>query len=126
MQSITVDDLSTAEQAAYDAPFPDESHRAGLRHMNTLIPVSRNGVSAAICHASWEVLRDWGRPFLTVWGADDPGTSGWEVVFQEDVPGAAGMPHQILDNCGHFLQEDRGVDFATIISDFIAATPARP
>ena len=120
VQSITVNELSAAEQDAYDAPFPDETYRAGLRHMNTLIPVSRNSAGAAICRASFEVLRSWERPFLTVWGADDPGTSGWETVFQDDVPGAEGMPHQILAGAGHFIQEDQGPEFGRIISDFIA------
>jgi haloalkane dehalogenase len=123
--SITANDLSAEEQAAYDAPFPDETYRAGLRQMNTLIPVSRNSPGAAICRASFDVLRRWERPFLTVWGSDDPGTSGWETVFQQEVPGAAGLSHQILAGAGHFIQEDRGADFAGILSDFITATGGR-
>ena len=121
VQSITARELTRREVAAYDAPFPDELHRVGLRHMNTLIPVTRTSPSAAVCRTSFDTLRRWNRPFLTVWGEDDPGTSGWETVFQQHVPGAAGQAHRILAGAGHFIQEDAGPEFAGIISDFIAA-----
>ena len=122
VQSVAVRKLSPAEIAAYDAPFPDETHRAGLRQMNTLIPVTRNDPAAAIDRESFAALRRWRRPFLTVWGDRDPGTSGWEAVFQQQVPGAAGQPHRILAGAGHFLQEDRGPEFGAIIADFVEAT----
>jgi haloalkane dehalogenase len=117
--SITVNSLSPSEVAAYDAPFPDEQYRAGLRQMNALIPLTRNDPGAAVDRASFEVLRRWAKPFLTIWGDDDPGTSGWEVVFQQEVPGAAGLPHTILKGAGHFVQEDKGPEVATIVSDFV-------
>jgi haloalkane dehalogenase len=124
VQSITARELTPQEVAAYDAPYPDEATRVGLRHMNTLIPVTPNSPSAAVCRTSYDTLREWRRPFLTVWGADDPGTQGFETVFQQTVPGAAGQPHQILSGSGHFIQEDAGPQFAAIISDFVAANPA--
>jgi haloalkane dehalogenase len=117
--SITVAKLSAGEVAAYDAPYPDEQHRAGLRQMNALIPLTRNDPAAAVDRSSFEVLRRWEKPFLTVWGDDDPGTRGWETVFQDEVPGAAGQPHTILRGAGHFIQEDRGPELAEIISDFV-------
>jgi haloalkane dehalogenase len=124
VQSITARELSPQEVAAYDAPYSDELTRVGLRHMNTLIPVTPNSPSAAVCRTSFATLREWRRPFLTVWGADDPGTQGFETVFQAEVPGAAGQPHRILAGSGHFIQEDAGPELAAIISDFIAANPA--
>ena len=122
VNSVAVRELSPAEIAAYDAPFPDESHRAGLRQMNALIPVTRGDPAAAIDRESFAALRRWQRPFLTVWGDRDPGTSGWERVFQQEIPGAAGQPHRVLEGCGHFLQEDRGPEFGAIIADFVEAT----
>ena len=59
-----------------------------------------------------------------MWGADDPGTAGWESIFQEHVPGAAGQPHRILTGAGHFVQEDQPEELASIISEFIASTGA--
>jgi haloalkane dehalogenase len=39
------------------------------------------------------------------------------------IPGAAGQPHTTVEGGGHFIQEDKGVEVAAIIAQFIAATP---
>ena len=105
--------------AAYDAPFPDEAYRAGLRQMSALIPLTRNDPGARINRKTAEVLRGWTKPFLTAYSDGDPATAGWAEVFQELVPGAAGQPHQVLPG-GHFLQEDAGPELAEVIARFIA------
>jgi haloalkane dehalogenase len=123
VQAIVAEQLTADEVAAYDAPFPEEVHRAGLRQMNALIPLTRSDPGSAIDRASFEALRSWHRPFLTIWGENDPGTRGWEAVFQEQVPGAANQAHAILAGAGHFIQEDRGAEFGRLISEFIEVTP---
>ena len=45
-------------------------------------------------------------------------------MFQREVPGTAGQPHTTIEGAGHFLQEDRGPELATVIADFVEATPA--
>ena len=79
--------------AAYDAPFPDASFTAGLRQMTGLIPLTPNDPGARIGRATMETLAHWERPFLTAYSDGDPATRGWERVFQERVPGAAGRSH---------------------------------
>jgi haloalkane dehalogenase len=59
-----------------------------------------------------------------VWGAGDVATLGWDQVFQDNVPGAKSQPHQILENCSHFMQEDQGPAIASAIADFIESNPA--
>jgi haloalkane dehalogenase len=71
---------------------------------------------------TWKVLAGFDRPFLSLFGDSDPGTGGWEKIFQERVPGAKGQPHQILENTGHFWQEDCGDEAAPIIIDWIRST----
>jgi haloalkane dehalogenase len=119
VQSITLQPLSPAEVAAYDAPFPDEDCRAGLRQMNALIPLTRNDPGAALDRATLDVLRTWRKPFLTLWAEDDEGTAGWERVFQEEVPGAAGQAHAIVSGASHFIQEDKGAEVADLVADFV-------
>jgi haloalkane dehalogenase len=119
VQSITLQPLSPAEVAAYDAPFPDEDCRAGLRQMNALIPLTRNDPGAALDRATLDVLRTWRKPFLTLWAEDDEGTAGWERVFQEEVPGAAGQAHAIVPGASHFIQEDKGAEVADLVADFV-------
>jgi haloalkane dehalogenase len=45
-------------------------------------------------------------------GDSDPGTGGWERIFQERVPGARGRAHEIFPDASHFSQEDRGPELA--------------
>jgi haloalkane dehalogenase len=108
--------------AAYDAPFPSEWHKAGLRQYPVLIPVTPSDEGAAINRQTWEVLRAFDRPFLTLFGDSDPPTQGWAEIFRERVPGAQGQPHRTLERAGHFWQEDCGDEAAALIVDWIRAT----
>ncbi|HEY5025703.1 MAG TPA: haloalkane dehalogenase [Acidimicrobiales bacterium] len=108
--------------AAYDAPFPDQSFTAGLRQMTGLIPLTRSDPGARIGRATMEALERWERPFLTAFSDGDPATRGWERVFQQRVPGAAGRAHPTIAGAGHFVQEDKGEELGHIVADFIEAT----
>ena len=108
--------------AAYDAPFPDRSFKAGLRQLIALIPLTRNDPGAAIGRATMEVLERWQKPFLTAYSDGDPATRGWERVFQRRVPGARGQNHVTITGAGHFVQEQRGEELGRIIAEFVAHT----
>ena len=114
-----------AEQvlAAYDAPFPNESYKAGMRQFPALIPLTRNDPGAVIGRATWEALGRWEGPFLTAYGDADPATRGWDLVFQSAVPGARGLPHRTLAGAAHFLPEDHGAELAAIVLKLVASTP---
>lgn len=107
--------------AAYDAPFPSEWHKAGVRQFPLLIPVTQSDPGAAINLETWNALRRFDRPFLTLFGDSDPGTGGWDAIFQERVPGAKSQPHATLTNAGHFWQEDCGEEVAARIVDWIGS-----
>jgi len=110
--------------AAYDAPFPTEWHKAGMRHFPLLIPVTKTDVGSAINHATWKALSTFEGPFLTRFSDSDPGTGGWDAIFRERVPGAKGQPHRTLERAGHFWQEDCGDEVAAEVVDWIRATGA--
>lgn len=122
VRGATQRELPAEVAAAYDAPFPSEWHKAGMRQFPVLIPITRGDVGAAINLASWKALADFERPCLTLFGDSDPSTRGWETIFQERVPGARGQPHQILEGAGHFWQEDCGARAAAIVVDWMRAT----
>jgi haloalkane dehalogenase len=105
--------------AAYDAPFPDERHSAGLRQMTALLPLTRNDVGAEIGRRTMAFLGEWERPFLTCYSDGDPATRGWETVFASHVPGARGLPHVVIEGAGHFLQEDAGPELARNVLDLL-------
>jgi haloalkane dehalogenase len=115
--------LSPDVLAAYDAPFPDETYQAGMRQFPSLIPLTRNDPGAAINRSTWAALAAFDRPFLTAFSDGDAASAGWDAVFQERVPGAAGQAHTIIEGAGHFVQEDKGTELGEIINRFIDATP---
>jgi haloalkane dehalogenase len=110
--------LSAAEKAAYDAPFPDESYKAGARRFPTLVPITPQHPSVDENKAAWKVLEAFDKPFLTAFSDDDAVTRGGEKIFQEHVPGARGQPHVTLHG-GHFLQEDCPSEIVDLIDTFI-------
>ena len=108
--------------AGYDAPFPDDSFKAGARKFPSLVPTSPNDPAHAANTSAWDVLRAFQRPFLCAFSDGDAITKGGERQFIGHVAGAEGQPHTTIEGGGHFLQEDRGPELGKVIADFIAAT----
>lgn len=117
-----VTDIGDDIQAAYNAPFPDDTFKAGARILPSLVPTSPQDPSHAANTAAWEVLRQFKRPFLCAFSDSDPITRGTERQFIPHVPGTAGQEHVTIEGAGHFLQEDKGPELARIIANFIART----
>jgi len=109
--------------AAYDAPFPDPSYKAGPLVLPQRVPISADYPGAADNRAAWEVFQRWEKPFLTSFSDGDPITAGGDAIFQRQIPGAAGQPHTTIQGAGHFLQEQKGEEWAGLIVDFIRANP---
>lgn len=106
---------------AYNAPFPDESYKAGARMFPTLVPITPDDPAAQANRDSWSVLRKWEKPFLTAFSDKDPIMSGLDKLFQSMIPGAEGQNHTVIEGAGHFLQEEQGEKLADVVNDFIGA-----
>jgi haloalkane dehalogenase len=119
VQSGTVSALPPDVVAAYDAPFPDSSYKAGARAFPRLVPTTPDDPAAPANRAAWEVFRNWHKPFLTAFSNRDPITRGLDKAFVERIPGAKGQPHTTIRNAGHFLQEEKGPELAKVIIDFL-------
>lgn len=115
--------LSAEEMAAYRAPFPDESFKAGARRFPALVPITPEHPSAAENVAAWKVLEQFDKPFLTTFSDGDPVTRGGERAFQERVPGARHQNHVTIAGAGHFLQEDKPHELAALLDAFIRTAP---
>ena len=120
LQGATVTNLPEDVVAAYEAPFPDESYKAGAKIFPSLVPIDRDDPGGIANTVAWEVLRGWDKPFLTAFSDQDPVTQGGDVLFHDRIPGAEGQPHETVENAGHFLQEDQGPYLAGLIGRFIA------
>jgi len=106
IQGATERELSPAELAAYDAPFPDETFKAGARILPTLVPTNVDDPARESQVTAWESLAAYSNPFVTAFSDRDPITKGGQVVFQRKVAGAQGIDHPTITGAGHFLQED--------------------
>ena len=85
-------ELTPEVAAAYNAPFPDDSYKAGARQFPMLVPTSPDDPASAANREAWETLRKWEKPFLTAFSDQDPVTRGGERAFQREVPGCAVPP----------------------------------
>ena len=120
----TKTELAPGVEAAYNAPYPDETYKAGARKFPLLVPTSPDDPASDANRRAWEVLRAWEKPFLCAFSDGDPVTHGAERVFIASVPGTKGQPHTTITGGGHFLQEDCGEALAAAVVDFIKRNPA--
>ncbi len=97
--------LTDAEAAAYDAPFPDQRYKAGVRRFPQLVMTdpSMEGVAESkAARAFWQ--NDWSGPAFMAYGAADP-------VFQPPLMEALRAnikgcpPALVIPEGGHFVQE---------------------
>jgi haloalkane dehalogenase len=109
--------------AAYDAPFPDESFKAGPRAMPNLVPTSLDDPASAANIAAWHQLSEQDIPFLVAFSDGDPITGPMAPALRGAMPGAANVAHPTITGAGHFLQEDAGEQLADAIVTFVRHHP---
>lgn len=107
IQQGTLTHLSPAEVAAYDAPFPDDSYKAGVRAFPLLVPTQRDDPAMAANRAAWDKLAGFSKPLLCVFGKNDPILGHADGRLIAHVEGAEGQPHDRIPGA-HFVQEDAG------------------
>lgn len=111
--------LSPAEIAAYDAPFPDARYKAAVIHFPTLVPTMPQHASVTENRAAWSALAQFNKPFVTAFSDNDAVTRGMDLPMQTRIPGARGQPHCILKGA-HFLQEDSPDALVAVIDALVA------
>jgi haloalkane dehalogenase len=105
VEAGTAQGLSDEARRAYDEPFPTPESKAGVLAFPELVPAEPE-------------LRDWHKPALVVWGAEDPVLPpSFAAHFSELIPGAG--PPLLIAGASHFLQEDRPAEVAEAIRNFV-------
>ena len=75
--------------------------------------------SARYTLAAVEGLKKFDKPTLVLWAADDHYISpSWGRRLYEDIPGAERF--ELIPFCGHFWQEERPAEFASLMGKFLA------
>ena len=109
--------------AAYDAPFPDDTYKAGARIFPSLVPTGADDPAHDDQMAAWQVLEHVRQAVAVHVQRRRPDHRRAATdAFLRSVPGCDGQPHVTIEGGGHFLQEDKGPELAAIIADFIATT----
>ncbi|MGH3457122.1 haloalkane dehalogenase [Aeromicrobium sp.] len=111
VQGATVTKVGPDVRAAYDAPFPSSKYQAGARAFPRLVPTDADNVAVPANRAAWEALGRFERPFLAIFGRNDPILGKGDGPLIAHVPGAQGQPHDRIRG-GHFIQEDAGPELA--------------
>ena len=98
-------DMTAAEAAAYDAPFPDASYKAALRRFPNLVPDSRDAPGAAVSREAKAFLSErWEGDCLMAIGLADPVLGGEPMqALQRTIRGC--LPPMELPEAGHFVPE---------------------
>jgi len=115
IRNATTTPLPPEVVAAYDAPFPDERYQAGARQFPLLVPISPEDPATPANREAWKSLLKFEKPFLTAFSDKDPITAAAAPILQKLIPGARAQPHTIIENAGHFLQEDQGEALAQVV-----------
>ncbi|MFN3232325.1 MAG: haloalkane dehalogenase [Alphaproteobacteria bacterium] len=113
-----VSDLTDEVIAAYDAPFPDETYKEGARQFPMLVPASKDDPAVPANEQAWDALSKFDKPWLTAFSDSDPVSAGGDALIQARIPGTKGQPHTVIEQAGHFLQEDQGEALAQVIVAF--------
>ncbi len=113
--------LSKGELAAYEAPFPDGSYQAAAKAFPLLIPLQPDNPGVPQAKATWSYLERFERPFLTIFGSEDAigYKAGAHRPLQQRIPGAQGLPHEVIEGANHFIQEDAHERLVTVIDTFV-------
>ena len=106
--------------AAYDAPFPTPESKAGALAFPEHVPTEPEHPNTAPLMAIREALASWEKPALVLFGDSDPifAPQRRRVDLRAGSPGA--LPHELVVNAGHFVQEDAGEEVAARIVEFLA------
>ncbi len=115
--------LTPAEIAAYDAPYPTRASKVAARIFPSFVPLGDN-VAVPDQQRAWAALEAFDKPFLCCFTDGDPITRGGDALFTSRVPGAHGMAHRTLKG-GHFVQENDPEGFVAAIRDVAAAGISR-
>ncbi len=114
--------ITQEELAAYEAPFPDRSYKAGVAVWPLLVPLNPDDPGAAAMRQTRKVLANWHKPAIVLFSDSDPITKGGDIFFRKLIPSASMHPRIVISNAGHFLQEEKGEEIAAHIINFVNQT----
>jgi haloalkane dehalogenase len=120
IQNACATDVPDEVIAAYEAPFPTIESKAGARAFPLMLPLEPDDPGADAGQRTAEALREDERPALLLWADSDPALPLDPVgrTVQTLFPTAEKLT--VIENAGHFLQEDQGEEIGALVADWLA------
>jgi haloalkane dehalogenase len=104
--------------AAYEAPFPNAASKAGARAFPLILPLTPEMPGAQVAQQVLDALRQDTRPKLFLWADSDPVLP---LSVGERFAAILGGAVEIVEQAGHFLQEDAGERIGRRIVDWLGS-----
>jgi haloalkane dehalogenase len=111
--------LSDAEAAAYQAPFPSVEYQAAALAFPRLVPAHADDPGVYENRRAIARLRQLDLPVFMAWGEEDPIMKPAEAGLRGIFRNAA--PTFWISGAGHFVQEDAGEEIAIKVREWIRA-----
>jgi haloalkane dehalogenase len=112
--------FTSAEAAAYAAPFPTPAHQAGALVFPRLVPIRSDQLAAWENRRARARLAELDLPALVLFSDSDPITRPAREDFGRLLRRVELAP--LVAGAGHFLQEDAGEEIAATIAQWVART----
>lgn len=108
--------------AAYDAPFPDESYKAGPRRFPMILPIELANKASAANKVAWDKLASYEKPVLTIFSKMFARSASLGPQQHLDhIPGTKGQDHALIKKASFYIVDDASKELAERTLAFIKA-----
>ena len=122
VKMMVLSEMPDAVVAGYRAPYPDERYLSGNRQFTQLLATTADNPQLPDNWAAWLEIQKFEGPFVAICTDKDQISAGAQNPFIENVPGARGQPHRIIEGGSHFFQEDVVDEFDQALIDWLKST----
>jgi haloalkane dehalogenase len=105
--------------AAYEAPYPNAASKAGARSFPLMVPLTPDAPGAQTGQRVHDALKQDRRPTLMLWADSDPVLP--PSLGERFAASIGREPPRLIENAGHFLQEDQGPLIGSLIAQWLSA-----
>lgn len=118
VQWMSFNTLDKAVLKAYDLPYPDKKHKAGVKAFPQLVPSKKSDPAVPYLLQARDVLSKWDKPAMVMFSDKDKVFSGLEGFFHDLIPFCQKQPRITIQDAGHFLQEEKPGEICNYIRLF--------
>ena len=118
---MTDREVSAEAITGMDAPYPDETYKAGPRRFPMIIPATFLNPASKPNRAAWDELANWNKPTLTLVSERLAKRGFNPKELHKQIPGTAGQAHETYPDTGFFIIEDVPEELAQKTIEFVAA-----